>query len=72
MAVTASTPLELIEDVYRHLPERVALARKRPVQAFAGGRDPEGQAAVDLVDQLNRCTRSDSHAASLRVLNCRR
>src|SRR5438132_9038303 len=29
MAVTASTPLELIEDVYRHLPERVALGRKR-------------------------------------------
>src|SRR2546426_5968471 len=29
MAVTASTPLELIEDVYRHLPERVALGRER-------------------------------------------
>ena len=29
MAVTASTPLELIEDVYRHLAERVALGRKR-------------------------------------------
>src|SRR5437870_4542369 len=29
MAVTASTPLELIEDVYRHLAERVALGRER-------------------------------------------
>src|SRR5947199_4343083 len=29
MAVTASTPLELIEDVYRLLAERVALGRRR-------------------------------------------
>src|SRR5947208_5432659 len=29
MAVTASTPLELIEEVYRRLPERVAIGRKR-------------------------------------------
>src|SRR5438477_9435541 len=29
MAVAASTPLELIEDVYRHLAERVALGRER-------------------------------------------
>src|SRR5919201_1595888 len=29
MAVTAGTPAELIDDVYRRLPERVAVARDR-------------------------------------------
>ncbi len=29
MAVTASTPIELVNEVYRRLPDRVALGRER-------------------------------------------
>jgi hypothetical protein len=30
MAVSATTPIELIESVYQRLPERAAIGRRRP------------------------------------------
>ena len=51
MAVSATTPIELVDEVYTRLPERVALGRERLGRPLTGAekilvnhlRDPHGQ-----------------------------